>query len=124
MKATSSKSAEPCRSCGSKHKDYEEKMTDVNIAMELLSDAQDDLFDTAIIVSADGDLAGPVAKIRQRYPDKTVIMAFPPDRNSVRLQKLARGFIRLRRDTIRTSLLPSTMTGTHGQLLRRPNLWD
>ena len=29
---------------------YEEKMTDVNIAVELLGDAQDDVFDTAIIV--------------------------------------------------------------------------
>ena len=112
-----------CRRCGSTYKDYEEKMTDVNIAMEFLSDAQDDLFDTAIIVSADGDLAGPVAAVRRRYPGKKVIMAFPPDRNSVRLQKIASGFVRLRQSTIRTSQLPPRMTGAGGQVLRRPRMW-
>ena len=37
--------------------DIDEKMTVVNIAVELFGDAHDDLFDTAIIVSRDGDLA-------------------------------------------------------------------
>lgn len=112
-----------CRRCGSTYKDYEEKMTDVNIATELLSDAQDDLFNTAFIVSADGDLAGPVAAVRRRYPGKRVIMAFPPDRNSVRMLKIATGFVRLRQSTIRTSQLPPRMTGPHGQSLRRPRTW-
>ena len=31
----------------------------MNIAVELLGDAQDNVFDTAIVVSGDGDLAGP-----------------------------------------------------------------
>ena len=112
-----------CRNCGSRYKGYEEKMTDVNIAIELLGDAYDDRFDTAITISADGDLAGPVAKVRRKYPGKKVIMAFPPDRNSVRLQKLANGFIRLRRDTLRTSQLPSSITGADGLLIRRPQTW-
>ena len=112
-----------CRRCGSKYKDYEEKMTDVNIAMELLSDAHHDVFDTAIIISADGDLAGPVAKIRRTYPGKKVVMAFPPDRNSARLQKLANGFIRLRQDTLRTSQLPRSVTGYDGHVLQCPAEW-
>ena len=112
-----------CHHCRSKYKDYEEKMTDVNIAMELLTDAQDDLFDTAIIVSADGDLAGPVTAVCRRYPGKRVVMAFPPDRNSVRLLKLASGFVRLRQNTVRTSQLPPRMTGVDGQLIRRPHKW-
>ena len=35
-------------------------MTDVNIAVELLCDAHADAFDTAILLSADGDLTGAV----------------------------------------------------------------
>ena len=38
-----------CRKCSATWKTYEEKMTDVNIAVELLGDAHDDVFDTAII---------------------------------------------------------------------------
>ena len=55
-------------------------MTDVNIAVQLLGDAQDKVFDTAIVISADSDLAGPVQAIRSRYPNKRAIIAFPPER--------------------------------------------
>lgn len=48
---------------------YEEKMTDVNIAVELLGDAQDDAFDTAIIISGDSDLTPPVRATLSRYPE-------------------------------------------------------
>ena len=72
-----------CRHCGATWTRYEEKMTDVNIAVELLGDAQDDTFDTAIIISGDGDLSSPVQAVRRRYPDKRVIIAFPPRRHSM-----------------------------------------
>ena len=58
-----------CSNCGVLRQTYEEKMTDVNIAVELLGDAQDDAFDTAIVMSGDGDLASPVRAVRERYPD-------------------------------------------------------
>ena len=43
-------------------------MTDVNIAVQLLGDAQDKVFDTAIVISADSDLAGPVQGHSQPIP--------------------------------------------------------
>lgn len=48
-----------CRSCGNVEQVPTEKMTDVNIAVELLTDAFQNRFDTAIIVSADSDLTSP-----------------------------------------------------------------
>lgn len=57
-----------CPKCGAIRQTYEEKMTDVNIAVELLGDAQNDAFDTAIIISGDGDLASPVRAVAERYP--------------------------------------------------------
>ena len=36
----------------------------------LLDDAQDNLFDTAMIVSADSDLIGPVQAVLKRYPNQ------------------------------------------------------
>ena len=67
-----------CHTCGAIWDTHEEKMTDVNIAVELLGDAQDDSFDTAIILSGDSDLTTAVQAVRRRYPDKRVIIAFPP----------------------------------------------
>src|SRR5882757_4431213 len=42
-----------CRRCNATWMDYEEKMTDVNIASQLLTDAFDDMFDVALVISGD-----------------------------------------------------------------------
>ena len=57
-------------------------MADVNIAVELLGDAQGDVFDTAMVISGDSDLSSPIESVRWRYSGKRVIVAFPPDRAS------------------------------------------
>ena len=49
-----------CRACGTQWMGYEEKMTDVNIAVRLLADAFEDRFDVALLLTADSDLITPV----------------------------------------------------------------
>ena len=93
--------------CGATWQTYEEKMTDVNIAVELLGDAQDDIFDTAIVITADGDLAGPVRAIRRRYPAKRIIVAFPPGRHSSGLRGEANATFQIGRGVLNSSLLPA-----------------
>ena len=112
-----------CLRCGATWQTYEEKMTDVNIAVELLGDAQDDIFDTAIIISGDGDLAGPMGAVRERYPAKRTIVAFPPDRHSAALRKAATGFLTIGRDVYRDSQLPDQVTKADGYVLTRPPSW-
>ena len=53
-----------CHKCGDVILHHSEKMTDVNIAVEMMSDAYRDLFDVAVLLSADSDLAPPIAAIR------------------------------------------------------------
>lgn len=113
-----------CPKCGTVRTAYEEKMTDVNIAVKLLGDAQDDVFDTAMIVSADSDLAGPIVEVRTRYPDKRVVVAFPPDRNSLQLRKIASGYRSIRRNTCRNSQLPRAIRLPNGYSVTRPSDWD
>ena len=96
-------------------------MTDVNIAVELLGDAQDDIFDTALVVSGDSDLYGPIETVRRRYPHKRVVVAFPPDRVS---KKLRSGpSFTIGRDAFRDSQLPDQATNAHGHVLSRPANW-
>lgn len=45
----------------------EEKGSDVNLATYLLMDAFDNLFDAAIVVSNDSDLAEPIRLVRERF---------------------------------------------------------
>ena len=42
-----------CKTCGYSWLTHEEKMTDVNIATELIMDAHNDNFDVAMIISGD-----------------------------------------------------------------------
>ena len=113
-----------CHSCGTTLRTYEEKMTDVNIAVSLLSDAQDGIYDTAIVVSADSDLSSPIEEVLRRYPDKRVLVAFPPDRASQQLRKVATASFTIGRDAFRDSQLPDQVTKPDGFVLTRPLTWS
>ena len=112
-----------CHQCGAIWKTYEEKMTDVNIAVEVLGDAQDDAFDTAIIMSGDGDLAGPVRSVRERYPGKRTVIAFPPSRHSAGLRNAATASFTIGRNAFRDSLFPDRIVKEDGFVLTRPPSW-
>lgn len=113
-----------CRQCNASWPDYEEKMTDVNIAIQLLCDAFDDGFDTALIISGDSDLTTPIRRVRQRFPKKRVVVAFPPNRNSSELKRSANGFLTIGEDKLRTSQLPQNITKPDGFTLSRPATWS
>ena len=69
-----------CRRCGNSWTDHEEKETDVSIAVKLLEDGFDNVFDRAIVISADSDLTPAIKTVRRRFPDKEVFIAAPPGR--------------------------------------------
>lgn len=112
-----------CRKCGATWADYEEKMTDVNIAVQLLADAFDDAFDTAFLISGDSDLTEPIARVRQRFPSKRVIVLFPPARHSKQLTKVANGYLSIGEDSLRNSQLSELITTSSGHPLHRPPHW-
>ncbi|GHU05270.1 hypothetical protein AGMMS49960_21630 [Betaproteobacteria bacterium] len=113
-----------CHECGAKWKDYEEKMTDVNIAVQLLTDAFDDRFDTAMLISADSDLTTPVRKLRAQFPTKKLIVAFPPDRRSADLEKAAHAAFPIGEMKLRQSQLPAQVQRADGFILQRPTYWQ
>lgn len=113
-----------CRSCGAQWMDYEEKMTDVNIAVQMLSDAFADRFDTALLISADSDLTTPVKQLRNLFPNKRVIAVFPPHRRSFDLGNAANGSFTLGEANLRQSQLPDNVTRADGFVLQRPTHWN
>ncbi len=112
-----------CRKCGHTYTTHHEKMTDVNIAMELLTDAFQDSFDIALLISADGDLVGPVKKVKQLFPKKRLIIVFPPKRHSNALKSVADVCLHLDRGTLVKSVLPDEVVKADGFVLRRPSRW-
>ncbi len=112
-----------CKSCGAEWTTHEEKMTDVNIAAQLLSDAYEDKFDTALVISGDSDLTTPIKMVLDRFPNKRVIVAFPPGRISRLLKKTATASFTIGETKLRQNRLPNTITTTTGHKLQRPSQW-
>ena len=112
-----------CRQCGAQWREYEEKMTDVNIAIQLMTDAFDDAFDVALVMSGDSDLTTPVRRVRERFSDKRVIVAFPPGRHSSELKRYANGYLSIGEDKLRASQLPAEIVKPDGFVLHRPENW-
>ena len=112
-----------CNTCGATWNISEEKMTDVNIATQLLVDAYEDKFDTAILVSGDSDFSTPVQEILSRFPNKKIIIAFPPRRSSEQLKKIASGFFVIGESKLRKNLLPRQITKPGGYTIECPQDW-
>lgn len=112
-----------CRSCGFQDQVPTEKMTDVNVAVEMLTDAYEDRFDAALLISADGDLVPPVAAVRRLFPAKRVTVVFPPGRHSNRLKQAASSSLIIGRKTLKDSQLPERVTTASGYVVKRPETW-
>jgi uncharacterized LabA/DUF88 family protein len=112
-----------CQNCGRTEIIPNEKMTDVNIAVELLSDAYLDQYDTALLISADSDLAPPIVKVRKLFPKKRIVVIFPPNRASKELKKVSTAYLSLGRGPIARSQFPLNVTSLSGYVLQKPNKW-
>lgn len=112
-----------CNKCGHSWTTHEEKMTDVNIAVELMTDVYQDKFDTAFLISGDSDLVAPIIAVRRIFPLKRVVVGFPPRRHSLQLKKVANAVLTIGRKRIADSLLPDQIRKADGYILRRPDEW-
>ncbi|MEM7810420.1 MAG: NYN domain-containing protein [Planctomycetota bacterium] len=112
-----------CGSCNSPNVSAEEKLTDVNIASEMLCDAFLGRFDLAIVVSGDSDLSPPIERIRQHFPAKPVFVAFPPKRQSEQLKAVATSHFDIAEDRLRKCQFPDQLTLPSGVILNRPKKW-
>ena len=112
-----------CASCGTEERVPSEKKTDVNIAVEIMTDAFSGSFDTALIISADSDLVPAVLAVKRLFPDKRLVIAFPPNRHSVELRQQAHAAFPIGRAKFAKAQMPEAVTKPDGITLRRPEKW-
>lgn len=112
-----------CKKCGFTSMIPSEKMTDVNIAVELLSDAYENKFDTAILISADSDLIAPINTVHRLFEEKRIVVAFPPARHSFALKEAASASFTIGRKKLANSLFPDNVKKSDGYILKRPERW-
>lgn len=111
-----------CRNCGHSYTTHHEKMTDVNMSVELIQDAFQNNFDVAFILSADSDLVPPIKAVQTLFNEKRVVAVFPPGRNSYALKQSANGFIHIGHLELAKSIFPDQIE-KDGIILRKPDSW-
>lgn len=113
-----------CRRCDHSYTQYEEKETDVNIAVALVADTLTHACSDALIVSADSDLAPAVRAVQARAPGAFVAVAFPPARYSAHLRALMPKSFRIGSSKINQAQLPDHVVDpATGIVFSRPDKW-
>ncbi|MDX2201713.1 MAG: NYN domain-containing protein [Hyphomicrobiaceae bacterium] len=115
-----------CKICRSTYKAREEKESDVNIAMHLVSDAHENLFDQAFLVTNDSDLLGPVRLVREKFPNKRIKIISPPfRRHSKELWAAATHRATVGQNHLEASLMPASVQDANGvNIFTRPQAYD
>lgn len=111
-----------CTRCQHEWPNFEEKVTDVNIATHLLKDAYEDRFDTAFVISADADLVPPVNAVAEL--DKRVVLGlFPGRKRAKHLRQAASENRGMKIRYLRDKRLPPTIERGGLPPLTCPEAW-
>lgn len=110
---------------GKKYKTYEEKQTDINIAINLIRNIHNNSCDTSIIVSADSDLIPAIELAKEIDPNHKIFFHFPPERHSVNLTNKSDGIIHLHRyeNRFKKCLLDDEIVVNKHVTLKCPSSW-
>ncbi len=109
--------------CRETYKTYEEKRTDVNIAVKMMELAFKGEYEKAILISADSDLIPAIQAVRRIYPLVRFTVVVPLKRKGRALQNEADYFREMRVSHLKRSLLPETITLSSGKKLEAPPGW-
>lgn len=103
---------------------YNEKQTDINVALSLILDGCDDIYDMAILLSADSDQAATAKFFTERFPHKRLLAVAPPDRPvSDKVKPYAFAAFSLNKHTLERCVMRETVQGKTG-LIVRPKEYD
>jgi uncharacterized LabA/DUF88 family protein len=98
----------------------EEKGSDVNLAVHVLNDAWLDLYDCAVIVSNDSDLAEALRLVKVHHRKRVGVITPHQNPQSRELMKHADFVGKIRKGVLSTSQLPDRIPGT---TIRKPSTW-
>jgi uncharacterized LabA/DUF88 family protein len=114
---------EECKRCGHLWLSAKEKMTDVNIATNIIMDAYQDKYDAAMLISGDSDLVPPINAVHQNFKNKRVFIAFPPKRHNASMALVAKGSFIIGRKKLIDSQFQEEVVSKSGYKLKRPDSW-
>lgn len=114
-----------CVACERRWDAPREKKTDINLALAIMEDAFDNVFDVAFLVTADTDQASTVKMFKRRFPQKKIINVVPPGREpSKHLGNLCHSTIKLKAQQLDDCALPHAVTAEGQRTIYRPHEYD
>ena len=108
-----------CHNCNRTYPSHVEKRTDVNIALQVLGDAIEDLYDRAMIISADSDLLPVIGAVHKYATAKEVGVMFPIGRGCSDLREKADFRFKMSEWLLCNSQFPDVFE-VDGQTFQRP----
>lgn len=112
-----------CLRCGNIWNSAKEKMTDVNIATAIITDAFKNEYDMAMLISGDTDLIPPIKEVHSIFQGKRVMVAFPPKRHNKILAIVAKGSLVIGRKKLVDSQLSTEVISKTGYKISIPQSW-
>lgn len=64
--------------CGKEYMHWEEKQTDVNLAIKIVEDCHNEICDKIVLVSGDSDFLPPLKLVKKYYNNIETLVLFPP----------------------------------------------
>lgn len=111
-----------CHLCRQRFRTHEEKRTDVNIAVRVVVGAVKDLYDRAVLVTADSDLIPTIQTVHELAPAKQIGGMLPIGRNSYDLKGAADFVRKMPQVMLKRCLLPPVITAGN-DTIRKPSNW-
>lgn len=112
-----------CHLCKGYFWSFEEKQTDVNIALYLFILAIQDRYEKAIIISGDTDLLPAVKAVRSIFLGKQIGLVIPVGRASEDFKKQVDFHYKMREHHLVKSQFPDPITLSDSTTLARPATW-
>ncbi|MFQ6611113.1 MAG: NYN domain-containing protein, partial [Fidelibacterota bacterium] len=115
-----------CKNCGHTFTKMEEKKTDVNISVQMLTDCFQKKVDVIFLVTGDTDLVPPLKMIRKNFPHIWIIILSPPKRqnNELKDKSISHHYLTIGKAKIRKYQLSNTITLKNGVNISKPEEWS
>lgn len=112
-----------CRLCDKIYDTHQEKMTDINITLEMLKIGHENTADRIYLITGDNDQAAGILRFRSLYPDKEVYAVIPPHRRAKSLTGAATKKLTISETHLKESLLDDPHVFKDGRKYHKPQSW-
>jgi NYN domain len=104
---------------------YSEKQSDINVALSLMLDGIDDVYDWAFLVSADSDQAATAKCFSERLPGKKLVSVAPPNRSvPSKCIPFSHKHFSISKHMVEAAVMEGFVQTPRNTLIRRPTEYD